>query len=248
MHIRILAGAAALALVLVASACSTSGTSTPTATAAVTTGDATAPAADTPATAGPTNVAAKSDATPVSAGTEPKVLAAGPAGACSMKIAAVPPVPSKGGAVASNIAENAGRNVARNVGTNVAGNVVASVIPGFGAIVGVAATQVAGQEIVRTAEDMRGTWTATDGAGCGCQLEFSRPGMVVAKKVVTPKGCRSALWQNAGRWAQVEKRGFAKVDLVLYATDGRTELARLDAKSSDYYQGAVGAELVTVWR
>jgi hypothetical protein len=165
-----------------------------------------------------------------------------------VKIAAVPPVPGKGAAVASSVAENAGRNVARNVGTNVAGNVVASVIPGFGAIVGVAATQVAGKEIIRTAEDMRGTWTATDGVGCGCQLEFARPGMVVARKVVTQKGCRSPLWLNVGRWAQVEKRGFAKVDLVLYGADGKTELARLDAKSADYYQGAVGAELVTVWR
>jgi hypothetical protein len=241
MHLRVFAGAAALAAVLVASACSTSDPSAPTATAAVTTGDSAAPAADPAASASPTNTAAKP-------GAEPKVIAEVPAGSCAMKVAAVPPVPNKGSAIASNIAENTGRNVARNVGTNVAGNVVASVIPGFGAIVGVAATQVAGKEIVRTAEDMRGTWTATDGPGCGCQLEFSRPGMVVARKVVTAKGCRSPLWLNAGRWAQVEKRGFAKVDLVLYGADGKTELARLDAKSSDYYQGTVGAEVVTVWR
>jgi hypothetical protein len=245
MQSRVLAGAVALALILVASACSTSGTSTPSSTAAVTAGE---PETDASVSPGPTNTTTKSDAAPLDAGPQPKILAAAPAGACAMKIAAVPPVPGKGAAVASSVAENAGRNVARNVGTNVAGNVVASVIPGFGAIVGVAATQVAGREIIRTAEDMRGTWTATDGAGCGCQLEFSRPGMVVAKKVVTPKGCRSPLWLNAGRWAQVERRGFAKVDLVLYAADGKTELARLDAKSSDYYQGAVGAELVTVWR
>jgi hypothetical protein len=190
----------------------------------------------------PEETAAKDSAPPKAA------LAAVPAGACAVNIAAVPPVPSKGGAVASGIAENAGRNVARNVGTNVAGNVAARILPGFGAVVGVAATEVAGKEIVRTAEDMRGIWTATDGPGCGCHVEISRPGMVVARKVVTAKDCRSPLWQNAGRWAQVEKRGFAKVDLVLYAPDGKTELARLDAKSADYYQGAVGADLVTVWR
>jgi hypothetical protein len=171
-----------------------------------------------------------------------------PAGACSMPLAAVPPVPNKAGAVASAVGENVGRNVVRNVGTNVAGNVVARSIPGIGGIIGVAATQTAGKEIVHTAEDVRGTWTATDGAGCGCQLEFTRPGMVVTRKVVTPHGCRSALWQQAARWNYEERPGFAKVDLVFYGPDGRTELGRLDGKSADYYQGMVGSELVTVWR
>jgi hypothetical protein len=37
-------------------------------------------------------------------------------------------------------------------------------------------------------------------------------------------------------------------DLVLFAEDNKTEVARLDQKSYDYYQGDVGGVTVTLWR
>jgi hypothetical protein len=248
--------AAALAAAFAVAGCTTTDSGAPMMTAAP--ADQGAPAPGAAPAGGQAAVAAPADAMGAPAGkpgTEGAKLAmakgpvlAAPAGTCSMPLAAVPPVPNKAGAGAGAVGENIGRNVVRNVGTNVAGNVVARSIPGIGGIIGVAATQTAGKEIVHTAEDVRGTWTATDGAGCGCQLEFTRPGMVVTRKVVTQHGCRSALWQQTARWNQEERPGFAKVDLVLYAEDGRTELARLDGKSTDYYQGPVGGELVTIWR
>lgn len=166
---------------------------------------------------------------------------------CSMPLASVPPVPNFAAGMAAGTAENVGRNVTRNVGAGVAKNAVASVIPGFGAIVGAAAVDVASTEVVKTAQDMRGAWTATDGKGCACTLEFAKPGMVIAKKVITPKGCNSALWQHAARWNWGGK-GFMGAEFVVLAKDNKTALARLEMKSYDYYQGTVNGELVTIWR
>ncbi len=158
-----------------------------------------------------------------------------------------PPVPNKAASLAGGAAENVGRNVTRNTGTMAANQVVGR-IPGFGGVIGVAATQTAGKEIVKTAEDVRGSWTATDGSPeCGCKLEFSRPGMVMTKNVVKPEGCASPVLAKAARW-QVVDTGFAKQDLVLYAADGKSILARLDRKGVDYFQGRVGGETLTVWR
>lgn len=158
-----------------------------------------------------------------------------------------PPVPSKVASFAGGVAENAGRNVARNTGT-AAANQVVSRIPGIGGVIGVATTQVAAKEVVRTAEDVRGTWSVTDGSpDCGCELELSRPGMVVARNAVAAKGCASPLLNAATRWNVVDT-GFAKQDLVLLAGDGKTEVARLDRKGIDYFQGVVGGTTYTVWR
>jgi hypothetical protein len=182
---------------------------------------------------------------------DPKPALAVAAAACTAPRLALsggpPPVPNKAASFAGGVAENAGRNVVRNTGVSAANHVVGR-IPGIGGVIGVAASQTAGQEVVHTAEDVRGTWTATDGSpACGCKLEFARPGMVMTKNVVKPQGCLSPALAGAARW-QVADTGFAKQDLVLYAADGKSEMARLDRKGVDYFQGSVGGETVTVWR
>jgi hypothetical protein len=161
---------------------------------------------------------------------------------------AVPPLPNKAASIAGGVAENAGRNAVRNTATNVVTNQITGRIPGFGGVVGAAATQTAAKEALPTAEDVRGTWTATDGSPkCGCQVEFSKSGLWVADYVVTPKGCSHPTLASAARFKVVDT-GFASQDLVLLAADNTTEVARLDRKGLDYFQGNVGGVTMTVWR
>jgi hypothetical protein len=174
----------------------------------------------------------------------------GKAGACtgSQVAITVPPVPNKVGGVVSGAMENAGRNVTRNVGTNLVINNVAGQIPGIGGIIAVAATQEAGKEVVRTAQDMRGTWTVADGSPrCGCVMEFEKSGLIIADYVAKPKGCQHPALAAAARY-KVVGSGMMTNDLVLFAEDNATEVARLDQKSYDYYQGEVGGVTVTLWR
>jgi hypothetical protein len=174
----------------------------------------------------------------------------GKAGACtgSQVAITVPPVPNKIGGVVSGAMDNAGRNVTRNVGTNLVINNVAGQIPGIGGLVAVAATQEAGKEVVRTAQDMRGTWTASDGSPrCGCVMEFEKSGLIIADYIAKPKGCQHPALAAAARY-KVMGSGMTTNDLVLFAEDNVTEVARLDQKSYDYYQGDVGGVTVTLWR
>lgn len=160
----------------------------------------------------------------------------------------VPPVPNKAASIAGGVVENAGRNAVRNTATNVVTNQVTGRIPGFGGVVGAAATQTAAKEALPTAEDVRGTWTATDGSPrCGCQVEFSKTGMWVSDYVVAPKGCMHPGLAGAARFKIVDT-GVASQDLVLLAADNTTEVARLDRKGLDYFQGNVGGVTMTVWR
>lgn len=174
----------------------------------------------------------------------------GKAGACtgSQVAITVPPVPNKVGGMVSGTMDNAGRNVTRNVGTNLVINNVTGRIPGVGGIIGVAATQEAGKEVVRTAQDMRGTWTVSDGSPrCGCVMEFEKSGLIIADYVAKPKGCQHPALAAAARY-KIVGSGITTNDLVLLAADNTTEVARLDQKSYDYYQGDVGGVSVTLWR
>jgi hypothetical protein len=174
----------------------------------------------------------------------------GKAGACtgSQVAITVPPVPNKVGGMVSGAMDNAGRNVTRNVGTNLVINNVAGQIPGIGGLVAVAATQEAGKEVVRTAQDMRGTWTVSDGSPrCGCVMEFEKSGLIIADYVAKPKGCQHPALAGAARY-KIVGSGITTNDLVLFAADNTTEVARLDQKSYDYYQGDVGGVTVTLWR
>lgn len=236
------AGAALLAFVLIAGGCQSTGGTGAANEAAEPVAMAAAEAPE-----GEAAEAAEAEATEIaSAETE----AVAPAAACTaprMAIAGPPPVPNKAASLAGGMVENAGRNAARNTGTAAANQVVGR-IPGIGGVIGVATTQVAAKEVVKTAEDVRGTWTATDGAPtCGCTIEFSRPGMVMTKNVVKTAGCASPVLAAAARW-QVVDTGFAKQDLVLYGADGKSVVARLDRKGVDYFQGEAGGQSVTIWR
>lgn len=182
--------------------------------------------------------------------TTASAVRSGKAGACtgSQVAITVPPVPNKVGGVVSGAMEDAGRNVTRNVGTNLVINNVTGRIPGVGGILGVAATQEAGKEVVRTAQDMRGTWTVSDGSPrCGCVMEFEKSGLIIADYVAKPKGCQHPALAGAARY-KIVGSGMTTNDLVLFAEDNKTEVARLDQKSYDYYQGDVGGVTVTLWR
>lgn len=237
------AGAALLAFVLIAGGCqSTGGTGAANEAA----GPVAMAATETPE--GEAVAAAEAEATEVaSVETEAAPAVAAACTAPRMAIAGPPPVPNKAASLAGGMVENAGRNAARNTGTMAANQVVGR-IPGIGGVIGVATTQVAAKEVVKTAEDVRGKWTATDGAPtCGCTVEFSRPGMVMTKNVVKTAGCASPVLAGAARW-QVVDTGFAKQDMVLYGADGKTVVARLDRKGVDYFQGEAGGQTVTIWR
>jgi hypothetical protein len=182
--------------------------------------------------------------------TKASAARSGKAGVCtgSQVAITVPPVPNKVGAAVSGAMDNAGRNVTRNVGTNLMINNVTGHIPGVGGIIGVAATQEAGKEVVRTAQDMRGAWTVSDGSHrCGCVMESEKSGLIIADYVAKPKGCQHPALAAAARY-KVVGSGMTTNNLVLFAEDNATEVARLDQKSYDYYQGDVGGVTVTLRR
>jgi hypothetical protein len=198
-------------------------------------------AAAEPAPTGPAVITASIPSTPqISA-------APGICAAPRLALAGPPPIPNKMASFTGGAVENAGRNVARNT-MNIGAQAVLGQIPGIGGVVAIASAQTANKEIIRTAEDVRGSWTATDGAPtCGCKIELDRSGLFVATNDVKPQGCATPALAQAAQWKVVDT-GFASQDLVLFASDGATELVRLDRKGVDYFQGPVNGTIVTIWR
>lgn len=231
------AAAAALSILLPIAACQTVGTPDPEISATGAIG-----AADTPLEAaqqgGPQGIqqAAQPAALPGTCSAPRIQLAGGP-----------PPPPEAITDFAGGVASNVGRNVTRNLATAGAQHVLGQ-IPGIGGVIAIASAQTAAKETIRTAEDVRGNWTATDGAPtCGCRVELSRSGMFIATNDVKAEGCATPVLARAAQW-RLEKTGIMKEDLVLVAGDGASVLARLDRKGINYFQGPVGGVTVTMWR
>jgi hypothetical protein len=228
------AALAALLLVVPVAGCQTLADAVPVTPAAASEAPPAGPAVITASIPATSQMSAASAAPGICAA--PRLALAGP-----------PPVPNKMASFTGGAVENVGRNVARNT-MNIGAQAVLGQIPGIGGVVAIASAQTANKEIIRTAEDVRGSWTATDGAPtCGCKIELDRSGLFVTTNDVKPQGCATPALAQAAQWKVVDT-GFASQDLVLFAPDGTTELARLDRKGVDYFQGPVNGTVVTIWR
>ncbi|MGQ7792330.1 hypothetical protein ACUN0C_07975 [Faunimonas sp. B44] len=112
------------------------------------------------------------------------------------------------------------------------------------------AAAVAGRSVsarrggVWTGSDLPGPWLASDGSpGCGCQLTLGPGpggGPATSMGCVTPDLGRISAWH-------LESIGFGNPDLLLLGSDGRV-VARLDARGSRYFDGAVAGTPFTLWR
>lgn len=206
----------------------------------------------------------------IAGGTKATVVAANAAGAaavaaapngalpaCTRPISGPPPKPAKGGDfVKHGVGGNLKRNVARN-GLTMLGGMVGG---GLGAAVasGVAADRV------RTAEDVDGRWTATDGAGnCGCQVELVtgvraprfngrdtiRFSTDIAKKGgAKAGGCRSPLLASAKAFGLGHT--FTGYNAPFELRDARgNKIATMKRDGINYFSGTMSdGTPVTLWR
>ncbi|WP_422371805.1 hypothetical protein [Hoeflea sp.] len=190
------------------------------------------------------------------ASSAPAVAAyAGSAGApaqCANPLAGgPPPKPAKGADFAKNAV---GKNVARNVGRNVLGNVI-----GGGVIGATVASQV-----VRTEQDLGGTWMVTDGSpDCGCEVRVRTGAGVVSQgfgrntsyRLKDAKGgnmsnisCSNPLLANASRFAL--GYSFTGYDALLVVEGGNGQpVAQMKRDGINYFSGTLAdGTQVTMWR
>ncbi|WP_306117238.1 MULTISPECIES: hypothetical protein [unclassified Roseitalea] len=192
--------------------------------------------------------AATAGTTSISADAFAAAAPAASGGQCAMTIAGgPPPKPAKGADFAQNaVAKNVGRNVSRNVIANIGGR--------FGGGLGAAVAGGLARNTIRTEQDLKGSWTITDGApDCGCRIDISSgvnlAGQSSNAGALEPSGCTS-LVSNAARW-QLGGRSFTGYDttLKLLASDRRTVVATLNRDGINYFSGSLAdGTPVTLWR
>lgn len=190
------------------------------------------------------------DGSAASVSQEPAVTAArnAVAGQCQRQIAGPPPKPARGSdfarnAVGNNIKRNVGRNAITMIGGRLGGGLGSAVASGI-------ATST-----IRTEQDLKGVWAATDGAStCGCEINFSSGVSVTTGQGsdsgrVSATQCRTAI-AGAARW-NLSGYSFTGYDttLKILAADRRTVLATLNREGINYFQGtqADGTPIV-LWR
>jgi len=187
-----------------------------------------------PATAAPSAVAAYASPAATSPAQCAFTIAGGP-----------PPKPAKGAdfgqAVAKNMGKNVGKNLIAGMGSRIAG-------PLGGVVAGAVAT-----DMIRSEQDMKGVWTATDGAPtCGCAIDVSAginlQGKIADKGKLTARGCGNPLLSRAARWTLGYSFTGYDAPLDLIAPDG-AKLATLKRDGVDYFSGALAdGTPVTIWR
>lgn len=197
----------------------------------------------------PTAGAQTGSSEPLPAATEAAFApaAAGSAAAvqCATPIAGPPPKPAKGADFASATGKNLGKNVGRNLiasmGSRVAG-------PLGGAVAGAVAA-----DAIRSEHDLKGGWTATDGAAnCGCTLEvqsgINLQGRTVYSGKLSAAGCANPLLARAVKWDLGHTFTGYDASLALSASDG-TRVATLSRDGVDYFSGTLAdGTPLTIWR
>lgn len=164
---------------------------------------------------------------------------------CAMTIAGPPPKPAKGGDFASATAKNLGKNVSRNVMANIGARVAG---PIGGAVAGGLAV-----DAIRSEQDLKGEWTATDGsANCGCTLDISSgvnlQGRTVYSGKLSSKTCTNPLLAKAAKWNLGHTFTGYDATFDLTAADG-SKLASLKRDGVDYFSGMLtDGTPVTIWR
>lgn len=164
---------------------------------------------------------------------------------CVMAIAGPPPKPAKGGDFASATAKNLGKNVSRNVLANIGARVAG---PIGGAVAGGLAV-----DAIRSEQDLKGEWTATDGsANCGCTLDISSgvnlQGRTVYNGKLASKTCTNPLLARVAKWNLGHTFTGYDATFDLTAADG-SKLASLKRDGVDYFSGTLAdGTPVTIWR
>ena len=174
----------------------------------------------------------------------PAAAGAAPA-QCAIAIAGPPPKPAKGADFASATGKNLGKNVGRNLIAGMSGQIA-------GPIGGVVAGAVAA-DTIRTEQDLKGAWTATDGSQtCGCTLDvqsgINLQGRTVYSGSVKSRDCANPLLARAAKWNLGHTFTGYDATFDVTASDG-TKLAALKRDGVDYFSGTLadGTPLV-VWR
>lgn len=173
------------------------------------------------------------------------VSASAGSGQCVMPIAGPPPKPAKGADFASaagkNIGKNVGRNLIANMGSRIAG-------PIGGAVAGAVAT-----DAIRSEQDLKGAWTATDGSpGCGCTLDIrsgvNLQGRTVRSGKLSARDCSNGLLARAAKWNLGHTFTGYGASFDLSAADG-TRIASLQRDGMDYFSGTLAdGTPLTIWR
>lgn len=171
-------------------------------------------------------------------------VAAAPA-QCAAPIAGPPPKPARGAdfaaATGKNLGKNVGRNVIAGMGSHIAG-------PFGGVIAGAVAT-----EAIRTEQDLKGAWKATDGSpACGCALDVSSgvnlQGRTVYSGALKARGCGNPHLARVAKWNLGHTFTGYDATLDLTASDG-TRLASLKRDGVDYFSGTLAdGTPLTIWR
>jgi len=165
---------------------------------------------------------------------------------CAIAIAGgPPPKPSKGADFGSAAAKNVGKGIGRSfistIGSSIAG-------PLGGAVAGGVATST-----IRSEQDLKGTWTATDGAPtCGCAIDVSAATNLQLKTAnkgkLAPRNCGNPLLARASRWTLGHSFTGYDAPFELLAADGAS-LAKLNRDGVNYFFGALAdCTPVTLWR
>lgn len=164
---------------------------------------------------------------------------------CAMAIAGPPPKPAKGADFASATGKNLGKNVGRNLIAGMGGRIAG---PLGNAVAGAVAA-----DAIRTEQDLKGAWTATDGsATCGCTLDMQSginlQGRTVYNGALKSRDCGNPLLARAAKWNLGHTFTGYDATFDLSAADG-TKLASLKRDGVDYFSGqlADGTPLV-IWR
>ncbi len=165
---------------------------------------------------------------------------------CAIAIAAGPPgKPSKGGDFGKATAKNLGKNVGRNLIANIGGAVAG---PLGGAVAGGVAVST-----IRTEQDLKGRWTATDGSpNCGCSLDVSSATNLQMKAANKGKlasvDCSNPLLAQAKRWTLGYSFTGYDAPFQLLAADG-SAVATLNRDGVDYFSGTLSdGTPIVFWR
>ena len=166
-------------------------------------------------------------------------------GQCGMVIAGPPPKPTKGA--------DFGKAAAKNVGKNVGRNVFAGLVGQAAGPLGSAVAHGVALNAVRPEQDLKGTWTATDGsATCGCSVQISSginlQGKSSDKGKLSAAACSNGLLANAARWTLGYSFTGYNAPFDLYSAGG-AKVATLNRDGMDYFSGTLAdGTPVTLWR
>ena len=171
--------------------------------------------------------------------------AARTAAQCAMQIAGPPPKPAKGADFGSATAKNLGKNVSRNILSGIGSRVAG---PLGGVVLGAVA-----MDKIRTEQDLKGEWSATDGSpSCGCTLDissgFNLQGKTVYNGKLASRNCTNPLLASVAKWNLGHT--FTGYDATFDLVDrSGGKVAALKRDGMDYFSGTLAdGTPVTIWR